>query len=54
MNGENNLTLHETMGHVGVVTMNNGNRLKTKIAAGERDYEADAPEAFAVDEKIYK
>jgi len=29
-------------------------RLKTKTAAGERDYEADAPEAFAVDEKIYE
>ncbi len=29
-------------------------RLKTETAAGERDYEADAPEAFAVDEKIYE
>ncbi len=29
-------------------------RLKRKDPAQERDYEADAPEAFAEDEKIYE
>jgi hypothetical protein len=29
-------------------------RLKRKATAQERDYEADAPEAFAEDEKIYE
>jgi len=53
MNGANSLTLHETVGHVGVVTMNNSKRLNalgSELVQGILDSldRFDAPEIRAV------